>query len=185
MPNLRHTLCERIILKNELCVLKPFTEEDVTQTYVDWLNDPETNRFLESRFIFHTVDEVLQDVGRWMANTNILFYSIRCLDSNRHIGNIKLGPINPFHKTADIGYLIGDKSFRGKGIASAALSSLTQYAFSLGVIKVIAGAYEVNFASIGVMQRAGFSFECFHPSQVIFEGARIGSVVYSKILEKS
>lgn len=185
MNNLSFPFSQRIILQNERCVLKPFTEEDVTLNYVDWLNDPESNCFLESRFIIHTPDKVLSEVRHWIANKNIFFYTIRCPNSNIHIGNIKLGPINHFHKTADIGYLIGDKSFRGKGIATAALSLLTQYAFSLGVVKVTAGAYELNISSIKVMQRAGFSLECFHPSHVIFEDKRIGCVIYSKFSEKT
>jgi len=36
----------------ELFVLRP---DDVTDAYVRWLNDPEINRFLESRFAEHTL----------------------------------------------------------------------------------------------------------------------------------
>ena len=32
-----------------------------------------------------------------------------------HIGNIKLGPINKYHKYSYISYFIGNKNFLGKG----------------------------------------------------------------------
>jgi [ribosomal protein S5]-alanine N-acetyltransferase len=36
-----------------LFLLKP---ELVTQDYVSWLNDPEVNQYLESRFVTHTLE---------------------------------------------------------------------------------------------------------------------------------
>jgi RimJ/RimL family protein N-acetyltransferase len=171
----------KIILQNDVCVLVPFSDKDVTQDYVDWLNNPNINRYLESRFSLHTINSVLLDVNTWISCPYTFFYTIRCPNSNKHVGNIKLGPINPHHMTCNVAYLMGDMRFVGKGFATNALLLLTEYVFSVGVRKVTAGAYELNKASLRVMQKAGFSFECFHPSHVIFEGRIIGSFELSKI----
>jgi RimJ/RimL family protein N-acetyltransferase len=177
----RSSLPPKIILRNEVCVLEPFGHKDVTQDYVDWLNNPNINRYLESRFSLHTINSVLIDVNPWISCPYTFFYTIRCPNSNKHVGNVKLGPINPHHRTCNAGYLMGDMGFIGKGFATNALLLLTEYVFSVGVRKVTAGAYELNKASLRVMQKAGFSFECFHPSQVVFEGRIIGSFEFAKI----
>ena len=41
--------------------------------------------------------------------------------TDKHIGNIKLGPINWIHRYGDISLLIGDKDYWGKGIATEAI----------------------------------------------------------------
>ncbi len=46
------------ILKSDELILKELTSSDVTQQYIEWLNDFEVNKYLESRFIHqdeHTV----------------------------------------------------------------------------------------------------------------------------------
>jgi RimJ/RimL family protein N-acetyltransferase len=37
--------------------------------------------------------------------------------------------INHYHKYADIGFLVGEKSYWGRGIAAEAISLATTYAF--------------------------------------------------------
>ena len=167
-------------LANQFCKLTPFLVSDINQSYVDWLNDKEVNRFLESRFEHHTLESVTKQALHWVNNRYFMFFAIRCPSSGDHVGNIKLGPINQHHQTADIGYMIGRKEYLGRGIASNALILLSNYAFKKGVKKIIAGTYEVNLASIRVMEKAGYTYECTRNSHVIFEGNRINSILYAK-----
>ena len=51
-------------------------------------------------------------------------------DEFKHVGNIKLGPINSYHKRAEIGLMIGDKSVWGKGIATKVIRMVTHFGFS-------------------------------------------------------
>ena len=39
------------ILRSDELILKELTSIDVTQQYIEWLNDFEVNKYLESRFI--------------------------------------------------------------------------------------------------------------------------------------
>ncbi len=167
-------------LSNQYCKLRAFSIEDVTESLVNWLNNKEINQFLESRFEHHTVKSVTEQVSLWIDNESYMFYTILCPITNEHVGNIKLGPINKYHQTADIGYFIGNRAFTGKGMATNALILLSDYAFQRGVKKITAGAYAINFASIRVMEKAGFSLECIRKSHVIFNGNRINSVLYAK-----
>jgi hypothetical protein len=57
--------------------LFPLRSEHVTQRYVDWLNDPEVNRFLESRFQHHTLESTQGFVRACEMNPEQLFAGIR------------------------------------------------------------------------------------------------------------
>ncbi|MBR4820433.1 GNAT family N-acetyltransferase, partial [bacterium] len=42
----------------------------------------------------------------------------------------KIGSINSYHKYADVGFLIGEKDYWGKGIATEAIKLATDFAFN-------------------------------------------------------
>lgn len=96
------------------------------------------------------------------------------LNSNlHHIGNIKIGSINKNHATADIGYLLGERSAWGKGYASQAIKLMTLYAFSdLSLIKLTAGCCQGNEGSRKALLNAGFFQEGLLSSQLVVDGRR-------------
>src|SRR5262245_32549351 len=126
--------------------LRRLTEADVTQRYVNWLNDPEVNKFMESRFVVWTLQSLTCYLQEHMNERNY-FFAI-CLEDHRHVGNIKLGPINRHHLTGDIGLMIGEKNAWGRDLGTEAIRLLKEFAFSqLELIKLTAGVYATNLAS--------------------------------------
>ena len=151
---------------------------DATDVYVSWLNDPEVNQYLEIRFSTHTIADARAYITKYTNDENTLLLAIIRKDTNTHIGNIKLGPINPHHKYAEMALMIGDKSSWSRGFASEAITLLAQYAFTmLGVHKIIAGAYRNNIGSIKVFQKCGFSIEYIRKSQYLYNGKYIDAIV--------
>ena len=100
----------------ELFLLEPAL---VSEAYVGWLNDPQVNRFLESRFVVARpgLDAALRAQPRWPTRS-VLFLGMRSIELGRHVGNVKLGPIDRHHGLAEIGIMIGDRAAWGRGIAS-------------------------------------------------------------------
>jgi ribosomal-protein-alanine N-acetyltransferase len=133
-------------------------ESDVTDDYVKWLNDPLVNRFLESRFQVQDKKSVSEFVRANYNSSNSLFCGIRAVDlSRKHIGNIKLSPIDMNHGLAQVGIMIGDESARGKGIGTEAIRIISDIArHDLGLRKLTAGCYSSNVGSLIAFQRAGF-----------------------------
>lgn len=147
-------------LDGEKIYLRPLTTEDACQEYVNWLNDPEVNQFLEIRFVKHTLEKLKDYIEKINKNPDILFLGIIREDTDAHIGNIKLGPIDWNHRVGDIGIMIGDKSSWGRGYAREAIKLLSDYAFNmLKLHKLEAGAYENNIGSIKAFLKVGFSEE--------------------------
>jgi len=164
-------------LKAINCILKPLDFSHVTDEYVGWLNDEKINLYLESRFCIHTHESVKQFLKSQIDCGCVLFYGIWSLD-NIHIGNIKLGPFDRNHFTADVGFLIGNRNYWGRGIASSAVQMINRYGFSLGLQKITAGAYEANISSIKVLKKCGFKQEGFRTRQVVCDGRRMGTLLF-------
>ncbi|MCA6436351.1 MAG: GNAT family N-acetyltransferase [Bacteroidetes bacterium] len=140
--------------------LRPIVEGDATQEYVDWLNDKAINQYLESRFVLATIQNVKKFIADTNSNSANYFFAI-CLNSNKkHIGNIKLGPINNYHKRGDIGLMIGDKERWGKGYATQAIGLVADFGLNeLQLNKVTAGCYSNNKASEQSFLKNGFIIE--------------------------
>ena len=101
--------------------LKELMPSDVTQDYVGWLNDSEVVAYTEQRFSSHNIDDVRAFVESKLRSTTEFFFGIYV--EGEHVGNIKLGPINVRHGTAEVSYIIGNKSFWGRGVGQQAVDA--------------------------------------------------------------
>lgn len=161
-----------------LFVLEP---GDATETYLGWMRDPAVQDFLESRFARHDLASLRAFIAAMADSDHSLFMGIRDA-GGRHVGNIKLGPIDWQHGTGDIGLLIGDRAVHGRGIGTEAIGLICGIARHLGLAKVTAGAYEMNAGSIRAFEKAGFSIEGRRVAQFVHEGQRIDQVLMGRVL---
>lgn len=140
-----------------LIYLQTINQTDVTEEYVQWLNDPQVNQFLETRFHYQDSHTISTFIANMVANTNEHLFTIRLKLTNKHIGNIKVGAINTHHNIGDVSLFIGDKETWGKGIAKQAIQLISRYSFEqLSLRKLCAGAYEPNIASTMAFLKAGY-----------------------------
>jgi RimJ/RimL family protein N-acetyltransferase len=164
----------------DLFVLRP---DDVTDAYVGWLNDGAVNQYLESRFASHTIETTRTFVADQLASPHNLFLGIRLRPTGRHVGNIKIGPINTLHRTAEIGILIGDRTAWGMGVATAAIRAVAEIAErSLALRKITAGCYASNVGSRRAFEKAGFAVEGVRPRQLLLNGEPEDMIVMGKCL---
>ena len=164
--------------------LRPVRVSDATKEYVSWLNSPEINQYLEIRSARHTLKNVREYVEKASQDKDLVFLAIVRKDSDKHIGNIKLGPINRYHKRAEIGIMIGDKNSWGHGYAGEAINLLTDFAFNkLKLHKVIAGAYENNIGSIKTFAKNGFVIEGVRKKHFFCNGKWVDDVLMAKFSE--
>lgn len=164
--------------------LRQISEFDVTEKYVDWLNSPEINQYIESRFKKQTKEDVLAFVKDKLSKNSEPMFAICDMKTDEHIGNIKLGPINLHHKYASIGILIGDKKYWGRGCATEAIKLITEYGFEiLKLNKLDAGAYAENIGSINAFMKAGFSQEGLLKKHVTCNGQFMDVVLLGLTLD--
>lgn len=150
--------------------IRPFRRSDINATYIGWLNDPEVNRYLEVRLNAQNHETVMAYLEAVSRNQETLFAI--CLNGDhRHIGNIKVGPVHPYHRHGEIGFFIGDRLLWGKGLATEAISLATGWAFDIsGIGRLSASIYRPNRGSFVALQRAGYRFEGRRIGHLLLEG---------------
>ena len=140
--------------------LREVRQSDVNERYYAWLNDPEVNQFLETRFVPQSLESIAEFVKRMSGKSDEPFFAICTTDGEEHIGNIKIGPINWRHRHADVSLLIGEKRFWGKGYATEAIGLVTKFGFEvLNLMKLEAGCYEENEGSARAFEKCGYARE--------------------------
>jgi RimJ/RimL family protein N-acetyltransferase len=146
-------------LLSKRLVLRTLTVADATERYLGWMRDPEATRFLESRLVDHDLGSLREFILTSNDSPASLLLAI-CLADGTHVGNIKLGPIDPYHQHASIGLLIGERDQWGKGYATEAIVAVTDHAFrEIGLEKLYAGCYASNVGSARAFLNAGWTEE--------------------------
>lgn len=169
--------------QNASVALRLLRPEDVSAAYVGWLNDPEINRFLESRFQHQDEASVAAFVGAMLASDRNLLLAIIDQRDGRHVGNIKIGPIDRPHGLADVGIIIGERSVWGHGLGTAAIHCAVDIARDeLGLRKLTAGCYASNKGSARAFEKAGFQVEVVRPQHLNLDGRFEDHVLLTRFL---
>jgi len=142
-------------IEGDKIFLKTLSEKDATKEYCSWLNDPEVNKYLETKSA--TIAELKKYIREKNNNPNCLFLGIFFKKNNKHIGNIKLEPMDFKNLKATLGILIGNKNYWGKGIGNEVMKLLIKYAFSkLNLKEINLGVISENKRAISLFKKVGF-----------------------------
>jgi [ribosomal protein S5]-alanine N-acetyltransferase len=162
-------------LEGERIYLREVRTADVGDNYYRWMNTPEVTRYLESRFRPNSIEALREYVSALSRDPDNFFLAIVLKDGDRHVGNVKLGPVNWIHRHADLGILIGEKDFWGKGYATEAIRLASDYAFRvLNLHRLGAGCYERNQGSVRAFEKAGFEIEGVRRQHFFCDGEYTG-----------
>ena len=163
-----------LVLKCQNCELRDFTQKELdSEEYYQWLNDYEVIKTLnlppDSIPVTKTsLRSYVEDI--WF-NKNTLFFAIYSKNPDTFIGTLKIASINEHTGTADIGIMIGEKTFWGQGLGTKAVSLAAEYSFiELGLRKLTAGVMEINPSMSHCFEKIGFIKEGCFREQDLFEG---------------
>lgn len=146
-------------LRSRRLLLRTLAADDATERYLGWMRDPETTRYLEARLVEHSVRSLREYIESCAASPAELLLGI-CISDGTHIGNIKLGPIDSYHRRAAVGLLIGEREQWGNGYATEAIVAVSAHAFgAMGLEKLYAGCYASNVGSARAFLNAGWGEE--------------------------
>ncbi len=159
---------EAPVLLSDRLELRPLNLSFCKQQYVDWMNDPEVYKYLETRGDY-TIEK-LRDYLTEIERKNILFWAIVIRESDKHIGNIKIDPIHSIHGLGEYGIMMGEKSEWGKGYAFEASRIVIDYCFeSLKLRKINLGVVEDNVTAVKLYKRLGFVIEGLNKNHLVYE----------------
>jgi len=148
-----------LLLEDDRLYLRPLTPGDVTDEYVNGLNDPEVNRYLVNvRQNVQTRDLVEKYVISNMESDSCILFGIFIRNGQKSfIGTIRAHEIDFYHYSATVGICVFNRQAWKKGYALRALELVKDYFFGILSLHYIeAGVYKKNTNSINLFIRAGF-----------------------------
>ncbi len=161
----------RPFIDGQLLSLRDFRASDLSDEYQRWLSDGEVIRYIDSRFTPPSREALEGYVRKVQADGRTLFFAMDAKDTGRLIGTVKLGPIHLVHRYADLGILIGNKSYWGRGFGTEAIALVTRFAFDrLNLHKVTANCYAPNAGSLAAFKKAGYVVEGHRLSHCFLDG---------------
>ena len=98
------------------------------------------------------------------------------------MGNIKLGPINKYHKTAFISYFVGERKLQNSGIGTKAIKLICKIAKKKKIKKLKAACYTINKPSIIVLRKNGFKIDAVFKRELLIKNKRYDQSILAKFL---
>jgi len=153
-----------------------FTKIHITDEYIGWLQDPEVNKYLYiGRFPVCRENIIIPAEN---DEKNMMFAVI--VDGS-FIGTCSLHKIDTINRNGEIGYMIGNRNFWGKGIGTAVVRALTDYGFNrLNLHKISAGVEEPNIGSCVALEKNGFTKIAAIPENYYSNGVYLNTIIYCK-----
>lgn len=146
------------VLETKRLFLEPLKLSYLSQVYVNWLNDDVVNQYMTSGGDY-TLEKLKQYLEEVELNPKY-FWAIKLKKTNKHIGNIKIDPIDLNSLYGEYGIMIGDRRAWGKGIAKEASEIVLTFCFeTLQLKKINLGVHKNNLKAIGLYEKLGFTFE--------------------------
>jgi RimJ/RimL family protein N-acetyltransferase len=166
-------------LRGDRVLIKRFTEFDIDDSYIGWLNDPDVVRFSNQRFLRHDRESCLHYLASF-AGTENLFVNVRRLSDDRSIGTLT-AYVSSHHGTVDVGIMIGDKSAWSLGYGQDAWNTLTNWLLLReNVRKLTAGTLACNYGMIKLMERSGMVLEAVRKAHEVVAGIPVDILYYAK-----
>jgi UDP-4-amino-4,6-dideoxy-N-acetyl-beta-L-altrosamine N-acetyltransferase len=137
--------------------LRRIERQDIP-TFVRWFGDPEVREFLMINRPISTAEEE-KWFERKLEEEDSEIFAIETTDGT-HIGNIELMDVDLRHRHAELGIVIGEKAYWGKGYGSDAIRALLAFGFEeMNLHRVFLRVYEDNARAIRAYEKCGFRQE--------------------------
>ncbi|KAF5087810.1 Acetyltransferase (GNAT) domain protein [anaerobic digester metagenome] len=158
-------------------VLRTWTPDDAG-SLVRHANNPRIAAVMRDGFPSpYTPADACRFIETAMDTTSHLYLAIDV--RGEAVGGIGIQPLADIkRRTAEIGYWLSE-SFWGRGIVTGAVRSLVPVAFErFEIVRLEAGVFSTNPASMRVLEKCGFTREAVHRMAVTKNGATLDEVVY-------
>ena len=166
--SLRDQLLQQLPVTANAILVRPFVADDLTDTYVGWLNDAEVVRFSNQRFMSHSLSSC-EAFYRSFEQASACFLVIDHSDLGT-VGTMTVY-FNEHHGTADIGILIGERKIWGQGVGLAAWCAVIDILKRIeGLRKITGGTLSCNHSMLSIFRRAGMMVDGVRRGQEVVEG---------------
>jgi [ribosomal protein S5]-alanine N-acetyltransferase len=137
-------------------VLVPFNLNMITDEYLSWLKTDAVNKYLLKPNKEIQRADALTYCKELIESKNNLFFAINILPDNKHIGNVRLGPIDHISKVCKYSMMIGNTDYHGKGLGTKIVSACISFVFDkMKMRKFYLDVISGNIAAIRTYEKNG------------------------------
>jgi len=182
------------LYENDDIYVRPFTEDDMKEPYLNWFHDPKVTKFNSHGLFPYT--SVQKKAFIASLDTNVV-WAIMAKETivatvdreivkkepfNTHIGNISLQSINWINRSAEFAVVIGNTNYWGKGICTQVGYWLFNHGFKkLNLNRIWSGTAAVNTGMIKVFKKLGMKEEGRFRDGTYLAGDYYDVVCYGKL----
>lgn len=133
--------------------------------YYRWLCDQNVVRYIGRAELINGISfpEITDYVEQLWTNKYCNFFAVFNSVDDKFIGTAKVNSLTERglrRDIADVGIMIGEREYRGKGLSSDILRATSVFAFDvLNARKLSAGAYAINIPVIKAFLRIGYKID--------------------------
>jgi ribosomal-protein-alanine N-acetyltransferase len=160
------------ILETERLRLEPIAETDAEAMF-PLMGDPEVMAFWDSPEIDDPdlIAEIVRAQAAETADGKSYYWAMRGLADGRFIGACDLSEIDPRHRRAEVGFMLGRQAW-GQGYALEAMRAVVAFAAANGLRRLLARTHLGNRRSEAVLEKLGFQEEGLLRGYVLRDGER-------------
>ena len=114
------------VLISERLIMKPLGLDFLSNNYLNWMQDEKVIKYMGSGGENYSM-QMLKNYLNEVEKKKIFFWAIILKKNKKHIGNIKIDPINYKNLVGEYGIMIGDKKNWGKGFGKEASKKVINY----------------------------------------------------------
>jgi len=160
--------------------LRELKDEDVNLDYLNGFKDDSVLEFLEVNGKNLSKQDVIDYKNHGLNTGTYFMYAICLIDNDKHIGNLKIGPITKKHGLSDLVTVIWDSNYWGKGLATESIKLGNHLAFTKhNIRKLTGGIAGQNIGSIKAYTKAGWIIEGKLLNHYLIDGKLQDRVVVS------
>ncbi|KAI1373369.1 acyl-CoA N-acyltransferase [Hypoxylon crocopeplum] len=173
------------IVTTDKCFIRAYVASDAAPMAAA-ANHPEISMYMRNRFPYpYTLESSNFWLNLSMKADPVVNFAICTLDG-AFAGSIGLTPREDIeYRNWEVGYWVGMDHW-GKGIATSALRGFSAWAFKEfpELIRLEAGVFDGNAASMRVLERAGYTKEGIRRKAVCKKGKVMDQALYSLLREE-
>jgi len=148
---------KHIEIKLSEITLRTLDLSDDLQNYLYWMSHPKNNEHIISAKENYPLANLHDFIETCNLDPKTILLGIFDKVLKTHIGNIKYEDIDLVNKTAVMGILIGEKIYRGRGIAKNVIEESAKWLnVNFGVEAIFLGVDNNNSVAINLYSKIGF-----------------------------
>ena len=137
-------------------ILRPLEKQDLSRS-LQWLTDPFINKYLSQNFKSLTVEQEEEWFAYIQDSQKDMVFAILDREAGSHIGNCALHKIDKNVGCCELGIVIGEKEYWGKGYGTDSIKTLVDFALKeLGLFKIKLNVYTYNHRAIKAYSKCRF-----------------------------